>query len=147
MWIYVLHVKSPLACNDFHHHSRPNFCHSSQQLIHPSLPGLSPSYRPLVTFFLSTRSPSLPILSTLGAPQTNTFPVSRSTKPAFCTHPTSFNLRQWTGSHPLPDPFVIVFVLVVEVRGVEADRSTEEPGIPEDKAEGELVWGTCRSLP
>jgi len=102
------------------------------------------AYNPLFPL-ISARSPILPILSTLGAPQIITFPES-SAHPFFLTHSISLNRRQRRGIHELLGVEIEFEVGVDEVdedtefereEGVEVED--EECGIPDESADGELV--------
>ena len=93
---------------------------------------------------ISARSPILPILSTLGAPQIITFP-DLSAHPFFFTHSISLSRLQRRGIQDVLGVEIEFDKGEVELEGVD-EEEVEECGIPEERAEGELVWGTSLSL-
>jgi len=150
--IYPFRLSIPSAVPDQINTDYPMLIYLQAIVASPSAPRrprlttarMSPlplSYNPLAALPRpeSTLSPNLPILSTLGAPQTNTFPVPLSANPAFLTHEiSSSRLHQLRVSVDVvggesPDP--------VRRDGEEND-GVPPVGIPEDRADGEDVCGT-----
>jgi hypothetical protein len=115
----------PLSCS-----SRQNRLRELQ--IQPCRPRYNPLF-PLI----SARSPSRPILSTLGAPQIITFPVPFSTHPFFFTQSRSDNRLQRVGNNDHPVELGLVLELELMSEGEECVGV--EWGIPDDNADGELV--------